>query len=95
LGITIAAVDWSPVSGLERHLGVFATISTDSGKHFPGSLTAIATTALLFPGSPALRATLGFVGVPLGSKEFLLASIKYETCATVLAIKGLVCIGHR
>jgi len=61
--------------------------------HFPFSSTTVAT-ALPFISCPALVTALGFVGETLGSEEFLLASIKGETCAAVYALKSLVYIGH-
>jgi len=98
--VAVAAVHWSPVSGLKRYLGVFPTRGADSRIHFPLPLIAVAipatisTTALLFPGCSAVRTTLGLVSEPLGSEELLLGSAKGETCAAVYALEGLVYIGH-
>jgi len=91
--VAVATVNGSIVPGPERHLGVFATSCADSGKHFPFSSTTIATT-LPFISCPARGTALGLVGETLGSEEFLLASIKDETCAAVHALKSLVYIGH-
>jgi len=98
--VAVAAVHWSPVSGLKRYLGVFPARGADSRIHFSLPLIAIAipaairTTTLLFPGCSAVRTTLGLVGEPLGSEELLLGSAKGETCAALHALEGLVYIGH-
>jgi len=94
--VALAAVHWSPVSGLERYLGVFPARGADSRIHFSLPLIAVAipATALLFPGCSAVRTTLGLVGEALGSEELLLGSAKGETCAAVYALEGLVYIGH-
>ncbi len=98
-GVTVAAVHGSLFSGLERYLCVFAARGADSGIHFPG-LTAVAipatrrTAALLFPGCPAVRTTLGFIGKALIGEELLLRSAESETHATICAFEGLVHITH-
>lgn len=98
--VAVAAVHWSSVPGLERHLGVFPARGADSRIHFSLPLIAVAipaaipTTALLFPGCSAVRTALGLVGEALGSEELLLGSAKGETCAAVYALEGLAYVGH-
>ena len=94
-GVALAAVHRPPVSGLERHLGVFTTRAANSIVHYPLALVAIAiTTMLLLVGLSAFRTTLGLVCESFGSKELLLTSAKGETCAAVHTLKGLIYVGH-
>ena len=98
-GVTVAAVHGSVFSGLERYLRVFAARGADSGIHFPGLRTVAIpatrrTAALLFPGCPAVRTTLGFIGKALISEELLLGSAESETHATICTFESLVHVTH-
>jgi hypothetical protein len=97
--VTVAAVDGSVFSGLERYLRVFATRGADSGIHLPRliavAIVATGRTAALLPlGCSALRTTFGFVGEALIGEELLLRSGESETHATICAFEGLVYITH-
>ena len=51
-------------------------------------------TALLLLGLSALRTTLGLIGEPFASIEFLLSSAESESRAAVNAVKELIYVGH-
>lgn len=90
--VAFAAVHRSPVSWLERYLGIYAARGTDSRIHLPLPLiavtiiAAIRTTALLFIGLSTLRTTLRIIGVTLGCEELLLGGAESETYATLHAL---------
>ena len=99
MGIAAWPAHRTLVLGLENYLGVFATGGADSSIHFPLPPLSVAIaprriTALLFIRLSAVRTTLGLVGEPFASKEFLLASAESESCAAVHAVNGLVYVGH-
>jgi hypothetical protein len=88
----IAAVDRSIASREERNRGIHAALGANRRVHFP--LTAAESTAaaalLAPPGVPALRATLGFIGVTPGSVELLLPYRKGKVCVALSATESLV-----
>lgn len=91
----VAAVNRAAVARLEGHLSLAAACGTDSGEHLTGTAGggAAATTAGLFPGLAAGRATFGLVGEALGSEELLLGSAEGEISAAVCALDDFV-LGH-
>jgi len=65
--------------------------------HFPLAWIAIiipTTATLSLVGLPAFGTTLGLVGEPLRSEEFLFTSAKSKTYSTIHTLKGLVFVGH-
>lgn len=88
-GKAVAAVYWSAISRLERHLGLGAAFSTDSSVHF--TISASALTALA--GTAVIAAT-GLIGEALLCVEFLFSCGENEFASAVTAGQGLVGVAH-
>jgi hypothetical protein len=103
----VAAVHRAIASGLERHLGILATLGADGGVHFAAPIAAATATAtvpvaaattaraLAAPSQTARRTTLRLVGVALFGVILLIFSAEGEGLAAVLAGKSPVLVAHR
>jgi hypothetical protein len=89
---------------LERHFGHAAALAAGRAKHFAlatatagtaaaaGTTRAATATAGRLTGSPAIGATVGFVGKALHSKELLFAGRKRELARTINAVQKFILI---
>jgi hypothetical protein len=91
--VAIRAVNGPIATGLERHLGVFATLGANRRVHlaFAAVAAAVAAAALArsLAGSAAVGAATGG-GEPLGLIEFLFTVRERELLSAVRASKVLV-----
>jgi len=90
--VAIATIYRSTFAGLERHFGVFATLSAYCGEHLPPRPVAVATISvtLCLPCLAAWETALRLVSVALGREEFLFLSAESEGSPTVGALDRFV-----
>ena len=91
---TIAAVNRTIATGLERDGGVFAAFGTYHGMHLTWAL-AVSTTAFVAACLTAGVAALGLVGETLRRVIRLVIRAEGEGLPAVLACKGPVLVVHR
>ena len=95
LGETIAAVNRSAVTGLERDLGLFTASGTHSREHLTDTagVARAGTTAGLFACLATGWAPLWFVGEAFGGEELLLRGAESKISSAVRTLDGFV-LGH-
>jgi hypothetical protein len=89
LAEALAAVDRPAFAGLERDLSILAAFGTNRREHLTSLVTAGAV-PLGFPGLPAARAALGFVGIPFRLEELLLRRTEGERRPAISTLECLV-----
>jgi hypothetical protein len=96
LAVTLAAVDRSALTRLERHFGFLAALGAYGGEHLAsGTITVvIISKALGSPRFTTCRAPFGLVGVTFLLEELLFLSAKGEGFTTVGALEALVLESH-
>jgi hypothetical protein len=85
--VAIPAIYRFVVAGLEGHHGLLATLRAHGREHFTFAGLVSAVVSDLFPGGPAIRATLGFIVIAF----FLEKSLFRFLPGSVLNICCLVC----
>jgi hypothetical protein len=97
-GVAVPAVDGFIAARLEGDFGLFTTLGTGSRIHLARASIAVAATIsakFLRPsGGTASRATLGLIGIALGSKKLLLFSRKGERFSAIGTCKGFLGVSH-
>ena len=88
-----AAINRPALSGLERHFGLFSTLCTNR-REFLHRSAGSTITALPFPGLAAGQTTLGFIGVTLCLKEFLLGACESKLLSAIYTRNLLVTKTH-
>ena len=86
LSKALAAVDSLAVGGLEGHLAFLATVRTDGGEHFSGSLLRVLSCGT------AILASLGLVLKALRCVELLLTGGEHEIVSAIFALQCLVLV---
>jgi len=86
----IATVHGLIPTGHEWNRGVFATLGANYWMHLSGSTVGVSVTSLALASPATLGTPLGFVRIPLGSEELLLASGKDKLGPAFHAGKGFV-----
>jgi hypothetical protein len=95
--VAISAVNRLVAAGLKRYFGLFAALRASRREHLPRASvakTAAGITALGSSGGTASGATLGLIGIALGSEELLLFGRKREGFSAIGTLKGFLCESH-
>jgi hypothetical protein len=92
LSVALFAIDRASLSGLKRHGGFDAALSTGYSEHLPRLF--VVAKALFAPGCPALRTTRGLVLQAVRLVEFLLTDAENELLPAVATYEGLVFQSH-
>jgi len=96
LAVAVTAVDRAALTGLERHLALLATRSTNRVVQLPAPVVAvaIAITAPLSPSSTALRTPLGLIGEAPAGEQLLLVRTEDKTPTALHTLERLVDVVH-
>jgi hypothetical protein len=92
LSVALLTIDRASLSGLKRHGGFDAALSTGYGEHLPR--LPVITKALLALGRSALRTTRGLVLQTVRLVELLLTDAENELLPAVTTYEGLVFQSH-
>jgi hypothetical protein len=92
--VTITAINRFITARLEGDFGALTAFGTGGREHLTGSSEATISIALRLPRLPALRASLGFVGIAFGLEEFLIFNREGEAGSTVGTLQGFILKTH-
>jgi len=92
--VAIAAVNRFVLARLKGYFCLLAALGARRREHLALVAAGPAAVAVRFPGLPAVRAPLWFIGEPLGCVELLLSGAECEILAAISAVDRFVCETH-
>ncbi len=92
----VPAIDRLVSAGLEGDLGILAALGADRWVHLARASAHAAAVAHFLRSAvgPAGLAALGFIGVTLGSEEFLFLNCKGKLLAAIGTDQFFLCVSH-
>ena len=81
--VAIPAIDRPVITGLKRHHGLLAALHANCREHFTLTGLVAAVVSGLFSGSPAVRATLGFIVIAFFFEKSLFTLTENECRAAI------------